>query len=1669
MGSEVHFRDLPGGPMKIKFADEITRHCLCKSCNMLSLTMYADPASHFFCETCILIQSYKHKRYDIYCPEERRNVSFEELFEARDVIMILRDQLVECPNRQNCTLKIPLEQLESHYIECMHLRSINCTKCGREVEATSWNKHKPDCKPTYDTKSTSQESNGRNNMRDHPVASQSKAQGLTSKKTGTAKHATGTSSGLYPVDQLRRMTNGDHGREPSSTETASLPPYLREKPRDNAASETEKTLCPYCKRKVKVENMERHLEICYDSPIECRFCNQKISKKDKKEHVQNCQRDFEKRSKEPKKDEVAKTIDDQPRPQPSHSVNAAYQGSKNIGVAESKGTASTKSSQATRQKPSLTSGCYTDWKAWKPYATSGNWYAVFIILEEQFRGTGADQAARWDHFVPKLRHTKHECIVRDLIDDPYEPQPFDCLITALIARCCLPQEVWPQGLQVTWDDIVMYVPSVLRERLTEGAKSHLRKHAVYLDSHGQPGIESSGAEAANAVVPRSPQLVASPNPATTETQAGSVKAVDVRSATQAKKQDANAISTLMQGEEAPSSKKAKKMSVADSLHVTSKLGRLNVSETATEAQSFQENLLLKSRGEPQEKQHGEGASQSQPGKSVRSLGGLGNDADSSERETSATITKLPSRRRSETSSSKLDDSSIAEPLPNSEELSDSVHLRLYGPPQQKHHVEVTSNSRSKGASRVTSGLDNNTCAPLGEINSPLDTPCSRFHTASPVSEPSAPSKYDEPGMIESFSNAKGLHDGPLGQSQEKLHVVKTYEGELEKDARLIDGLCNNAASSQCQNSEGVLFISPSEKQSEQSAPEPPASSKPGDLSVTENSSNIGDLREDKYSRAEGQSQQTLHADSTHENGAGAGAGLWDGLDSNLASLKLESNTVLSKRSSWNQSQHSAPEPPAHPWLGYSSANEAMPETEGWREGGCSISQGHPQRMLRAESTCEYPAEKSASLLDGRGNNTASSQRQNRTALSKQLWWYQSELSALPLSAPSKVNDLSTSEDMSTVQGLSAGEYIRHQDQLQQKQHVESSPESMLGETYRLLDELNKNKDSLERKSSKTLCETNRWKRSEPSAPEPPAYCEVDALKTTEALSNMEQLRGGEYLRPEHKSEEKLHVKVTHENRPAYGERFLDETGDNTAYSVRQNSTALSAPPLQYKPDSPAPEPPAFFKLGESGASEVLSNAEGLLDGTFLRSQCEPKLLYEDDNSAPLQQKTSTSLENATSRHKSKPLGTKMEEILKKFTTDGKHFSDVEQPCQKTYAEALKQADMALNAADACHIDAKCMIGSERSECYAAHKSPCHRTPGALSKEEAVGPTMPQERKMGLQMTTANTDRSPFTGEKGKTCLDRNAKENDTTARYSRARDMTIPNKSGPHLDRIDPLYCSQAPESRSTRSQRTTHREERVLFNSTRNSHRSRSGTVQQLRVVTKQRRPRYVPSSMISREVLESAGRPSEIPRDTSNAGTRHTSVVSRTRAQDQGFLRSSPASSTRDEETRVLERAQKVSKQQHDAGVASQMEGPRTLTCQEAPTRQAQDVTSGRVRRPFEKAVAVPSALEFSKRQDYSADSAASEATCCRASDSVATGSGFQLDIPCSQEVLPERTYRAFSCPADIRGQGAPELSTTAGYRFAKSLDSIREPMKERHESVLNSRECSQKDTSFVMGAEV
>lgn len=237
---------------------------------------------------------------------------------------------------------------------------------------------------------------------------------------------------------------------------------------------------------------------------------------------------------------------------------------------------------------------------------------------------------------------------------------------------------------------------------------------------------------------------------------------------------------------------------------------------------------------------------------------------------------------------------------------------------------------------------------------------------------------------------------------------------------------------------------------------------------------------------------------------------------------------------------------------------------------------------------------------------------------------------------------------------------------------------------------------------------------------------------------------------------------------------------------------------------------------------------------------------------------------------------------------------------------------------------------------------------------------------------------------------------------------------------------------------------------------------------------------TVISRTVIETAGQPSRIPCDMSNARTRHTSAVSRIRAPDQKFSYSSPVSSTSNEETRVLEEGNKASistesKREHDTGVASPAEGTQTATCGDALTGEARDVemATGRVRRLSEEAMAIASASHFPQRQDYSADhsafGAACEATTCRANYVVVAGDRFQLDIPCSQEIPSGRTSRAFSCPADIIRQGTPDLSIPAGYRSAKSFNQNREPIKKHRESVLNSRESLQKDTSFVMETEV
>ncbi|KAL3212713.1 hypothetical protein MRX96_051818, partial [Rhipicephalus microplus] len=78
MPSLLQYRDLPGGPTYIVFADEVSRHCICSSCEMISLRMFQNTEEHVFCEHCLVLQGTKHGKSTIFCAHERKNVGLDE-------------------------------------------------------------------------------------------------------------------------------------------------------------------------------------------------------------------------------------------------------------------------------------------------------------------------------------------------------------------------------------------------------------------------------------------------------------------------------------------------------------------------------------------------------------------------------------------------------------------------------------------------------------------------------------------------------------------------------------------------------------------------------------------------------------------------------------------------------------------------------------------------------------------------------------------------------------------------------------------------------------------------------------------------------------------------------------------------------------------------------------------------------------------------------------------------------------------------------------------------------------------------------------------------------------------------------------------------------------------------------------------------------------------------------------------------------------------------------------------------------------------------------------------------------------------------------------------------------------------------------------------------------
>ncbi|XP_070383708.1 mucin-12-like isoform X3 [Dermacentor albipictus] len=543
MGTVITYRDLPGGPMKIKFADEISRHCLCRQCHMLSLRMYSDSATHMFCDDCLNDQSYKHKKYEIYCPDERKDVSLAQMYQARDLVTVLCDQYVECPNQPKCTVKLPLGQLEKHYIECKEMSSIKCTKCGQKVPSTSWMQHKTDCQPTCDNELPRKKADHRDGKRKSPPASSARLPVSVSRKSGSAQNTTAAPSALYPSNLLPDAATGEFNQQFQSLGSASTSTQPPVKSQGPASIDPEITTCKHCGRNVKESNMPRHLEKCYEVRDPCPYCDENVARKDMKAHTEKCMRKFE---------EAREASD------AAAAASGNSKKSKTSMTLEAKGT-TTETTSHTEQELQLRSGWSTDVNAWLPNATAGNWYAAYVAMEEQFKDTGTDQAARHAHFVPKLVALKQDHFVRDFIDAPYEPQPFDCLIAALFVRACLPFNLWPQGFKkVTWEDVLEYLPKVLYSRLSLGAKLYLQKHPVIFKDNGYHRVDEVGTVAANALMPGHTLSVTSSDPVTTETEALAVPEVDMRDVAGAQKQELGPPQVFGKEEEPQHSKKSRK-------------------------------------------------------------------------------------------------------------------------------------------------------------------------------------------------------------------------------------------------------------------------------------------------------------------------------------------------------------------------------------------------------------------------------------------------------------------------------------------------------------------------------------------------------------------------------------------------------------------------------------------------------------------------------------------------------------------------------------------------------------------------------------------------------------------------------------------------------------------------------------------------------------------------------------------------------------------------------------------------------------------------------------------------------------------------------------------------------------------------------------------------------
>ncbi|XP_075530632.1 uncharacterized protein LOC142563854 isoform X2 [Dermacentor variabilis] len=267
MRKDIQYRDLPGGPLMVKFADELPLCSLCSKCGMLSKDMFEDPSSHAFCSICIFECSDRKK---IHCKYENKDVSVEEMMPAIDIINIVMDQVVFCPNTSDgnsCTKYCTLKDLEGHYLECEKTKII-CLSCGDTVKGRDWKTHVTSCPQQIMQCCYCVVAVPRFRLELH--------ERLCSYNPNAVREADTSPTAAMDFTSRRRSDWAQNEKQlPVSVNTNKphLIPEAKVKlatdatdahmPRDLSKVDDDALLsCPKCNRNVKSKNMDKHISVC---------------------------------------------------------------------------------------------------------------------------------------------------------------------------------------------------------------------------------------------------------------------------------------------------------------------------------------------------------------------------------------------------------------------------------------------------------------------------------------------------------------------------------------------------------------------------------------------------------------------------------------------------------------------------------------------------------------------------------------------------------------------------------------------------------------------------------------------------------------------------------------------------------------------------------------------------------------------------------------------------------------------------------------------------------------------------------------------------------------------------------------------------------------------------------------------------------------------------------------------------------------------------------------------------------------------------------------------------------------------------------------------------------------------------------------------------------------